>query len=153
MILGQDYKAFHCGHGHHRPFNKNYKHRGYAAQDYEVDETFDPNDVDGYSEWADDGAYCGDDGTEAGYEDWDEASTFDANAAYSSTSMRRMPQPTANGRTSMCMTRPTLHTSTRESASLTFASPEGTCRLSHWAILQLVTSALASLHRPRALRP
>ena len=70
-----------------------------------------------------------------------------------STSMRRMPQTTANGRTSMCMTRPTLHTSTRASASLTFASPEGTCRLSHWAILQLVTSALASLRRHRALRP
>ena len=82
LLLGQDYKASHGGHGHHKPFHKTYKYRGYAAQDYETDETFDQIDADGYSEWADDGAYYGDDGLEAGYDDWDEASTFDANAAY-----------------------------------------------------------------------
>ena len=64
--------------------------------------------------------------------------------------LMRVP-PTTNGRTSMCMMRLMLHTSTRASASQTFASPEGTCRSSHLAILQLVTSALASLRRPRAL--
>ena len=82
LLLGQDYKASHGGHGHHKPFHKTYKYRGYAAQDYETDETFDQIDADGYSEWADDGAYYGDDGLEAGYDDWDEASSFDANAAY-----------------------------------------------------------------------
>ena len=82
LLLGQDYKASHGGHGHHKPFHKAYKYRGYAAQDYETDETFDQIDADGYSEWADDGAYYGDDGLEAGYDDWDEASSFDANAAY-----------------------------------------------------------------------
>ena len=41
LLLGQDYKASHGGHGHHKPFHKAYKYRGYAAQDYETDETFD----------------------------------------------------------------------------------------------------------------
>ena len=41
VILGEDYKAFHAGHGHHKPFIKGYKNRGYAAQDYEVEETYE----------------------------------------------------------------------------------------------------------------
>ena len=153
LLLGQDYKASHGGHGHHKPFHKAYKYRGYAAQDYETDETFDQIDADGYSEWADDGAYYGDGGLRLAMMTGTKLQASMPMPPTTSTSMRRMPQTTANGRTSMGMTRPTLHTSTRANASQTFASPEGTCRLSHWAILQLVTSALALLRRHRALRP
>ena len=155
LLLGQDYNASHGGHGHHKPFPKAYKYRGYAAQDYETDETFDPIDADGYSEWAEDGAYYGDDGHEAGYDDWDEASSFDANAAYYQYEHEEDATDDSQWQDVDVYDEAyaALHTSTRASASQTFASPEGTCRLSHWAILQLVTSALASLRRHRALRP
>ena len=55
LMIGQDYKAFHAGHGHQKPFIKGYKNQGYAAQGYEVDETYEANEGDGYSDWAEDG--------------------------------------------------------------------------------------------------
>ena len=67
LVLGQDYKATHGGHG--KPFHEGYKFRGYAAQSYDPDELYDDGASAWQSEWADDGAYYeGDDAEEA--EEW-----------------------------------------------------------------------------------
>lgn len=149
LILGQDYKASHGGHGHHKPFTT--RPTSTVAMQLRTMRLMRPMN----SSMMD---------TQNGQMmvpimAMRQRNLVTMNGMKQHPLMPMLPTmrlmrvpPTTNGRTSMCMMRLMLHTSTRASASQTFASPEGTCRSSHLAILQLVTSALASLRRPRALR-